>query len=349
MYWISLYLYDMHPALYYKLGKDQKVQCRLCPHYCNLKPEETGKCNTRINKGGQLMTESFGILSSISTDPVEKKPLYHFFPGRPILSVGSFGCNFSCDYCQNCEISQIDPHVFSHHPSRDPEDITGKARLYKDNIGLAFTYNEPTVYYEYMLRCAALIKEQGQHNVMVSNGFINGPPLKELLPYMDAFNVDLKSFRNEFYVRRSSGRLQPVLDTISTIAASGNHLELTFLIIPEFNDTDDEWEDMIQWIVDHCGKETILHVSRYFPRFKLTNPPTPIHTIERFLEMASDRLSYVYPGNIPQLDSHTYCPGCGNMLIRRNLYKTTLVGLDQDGNCAHCGLRIKGVFVDKQP
>jgi len=331
-------------ASYFKVKTDHVVQCLLCPHSCLLAPDQYGKCRTRVNRDGKLFTESYGILSAISTDPIEKKPLYHFYPGRSILSIGSFGCNMTCEFCQNCEISQIDHRIFSHHPSRDPEDIVHKAVLHKDNIGLAYTYNEPTIYFEYMLRCAELIKVHKRFNVMVTNGFINKEPLDELLLYMDAINLDLKSFRNEFYRGRTGASLTPVLNSIERIVKSGKHLELTFLIIPSLNDKTSEWEDLIDWIFNRCGPHTVLHVSRYFPRYKLTIPPTPLSTIERFIDLSRKKLHYVYPGNTPQLESHTYCPGCGELLIQRFLYNASIMGIDDDGSCTNCQYRIKGVF-----
>jgi pyruvate formate lyase activating enzyme len=334
----------MYPALYYEPREDGQVQCRLCPHGCVLEPDSFGRCNTRVNLGGTLYTHSYGVLSAISTDPVEKKPLYHFLPGRSILSIGSFGCNLKCDFCQNCTISQIDPQVFKHHPIREPEDIVDKALLHRDNIGLAYTYNEPTVYFEYMIKCAALIKEKRLMNVMVTNGYINKEPLEALLPYMDAFNIDLKSFRDEFYKSRSSASLRPVLETILRVAKSDSHMELTFLLIPGYNDSESEWDDMIRWIEQNCGPDTILHVSKYFPRFKLRSFPTPIRTIQQFLHAASDRIHYVYPGNIPQSDTHTRCPGCGAVVIERGFQRARTIGLDRSGHCARCHFKIKGVF-----
>jgi pyruvate formate lyase activating enzyme len=284
------------------------------------------------------------VLSGISNDPIEKKPLYHFFPGKPILSIGSFGCNLACDFCQNCEISQITPRLFEHHPVREPWDIVGKAIMHQGNIGLAYTYNEPSVYYEFMARCAVQIKEHGRYNVVVTNGYINQEPLEALLPSIDAFNVDLKSFREEFYRTRSRAKLRPVLDTIERIARSGVHLELTFLIIPGMNDSPEEWEDMIRWINATCGQDAILHVSRYFPRYKLRNPPTPVKTLQKFLDQAAGRINYLYPGNTPLLESHTYCPGCRSLLIERNLYHSTIVGIGPDGCCTNCHATIHGVF-----
>jgi len=337
----------MQEALFYKQLENQDVQCLLCPHKCTIEPEQYGKCKTRVNREGKLFSEGYGILSSISSDPIEKKPLYHYYPGNNILSIGSFGCNLSCDFCQNCEITQIDEKVLSRHSHRDPEDIAGKAFLHRDNIGLAYTYNEPTIYFEYMIRCAALIREQNLSNVMITNGYINPAPLDDLLPYMDAFNVDFKSFRDLFYKNVSGASLAPVLETISSIARSGKHLELTFLIIPDHNDDEKEWEEMLGWISDHCGKETILHVSRYFPYYKMDKPPTPISTIKRFIEMARERIDYVYPGNIPQMDNNSYCPACGNLLIERFLYNASIKGIGPAGTCNSCNKEIIGVFNKK--
>jgi pyruvate formate lyase activating enzyme len=334
----------MQEAMFYKELEDLEVQCLLCPHKCIILPEEYGKCLTRVNRSGKLYSESFGILSAVSSDPIEKKPLYHFFPGRNILSIGGFGCNLSCDFCQNCHISQIDGKTLSRHSYREPHDITGKALLHKNNIGLAYTYNEPVVYFEYMLKCASQIKEQELNNVMVTNGYINAEPLESIIPYIDAFNVDLKSFRNNFYRRRSGASLEPVLDTIRRIANSEAHLELTFLIIPEHNDDEKEWKEMLKWISDNCGKEAILHVSRYFPYYKMDRPPTPLSTIRKFIELAADYLDFVYPGNTPQLDNNTVCPGCGALLIERYLYDTKVKNIGPHGNCALCGKAINGVF-----
>ena len=287
---------------------------------------------------------TYGVISGISSDPVEKKPLYHFLPGSSILSIGSFGCNLSCDFCQNCSISQVDPEVFSQHPYREPADMVQKAILHRNSIGLAYTYNEPTVYYEYMMECAIQIQKLGLMNVMVSNGFINQEPLLGLLKYIDAFNIGLKSFRNDFYKQRSSATLRPVLDAISTVASSGRHLELTFLIIPGYNDSPAEWKDMIVWIEANCGADTILHVSKYFPRYKLRSSPTPSSTMESFMNAARERIHYVYPGNNPQLDTSTYCPSCGTLLIEREVYKTRVKGLTDQGTCRKCKMKIKGVF-----
>jgi pyruvate formate lyase activating enzyme len=180
---------------------------------------------------------------------------------------------------------------------------------------------------------------------MVTNGFINQSPLKQLIPVMDAFNVDLKSFRNLFYLKRSGASLHPVLNTIESIAKSGKHLELTFLIIPGFNDAENEWVEMIQWITDHCPAHTVLHVSRYFPYYKMFKPPTPLKTIQAFMDLAREKLNYVFPGNTPQLESHSYCPSCGNKLVERFLYEATVCGLTNELKCSKCLTKIEGIQI----
>lgn len=337
-------LYAMQPASHYETLPGRRVRCLLCPHRCLFGPGEAGKCLTRVNKGGKLYSRSYGILSAMAMDPIEKKPLYHFYPGAGILSVGSLGCNFSCDFCQNCQISQPGPEEFARYPSRSPVHLVEYARSYQDNIGIAYTYNEPTVYFEYMLDCARLAGESGMKNVVVSNGYINREPLEELLPHIHAFNIDLKSIRQDFYLQRSAASVGPVLKTIQRVAEYGAHLELTFLMIPGYNDTVGEWEEMIDWIAANCGRETVLHVSRYFPRYKLNAPTTPGQSIKQFLSLAGDKLDYVYPGNLADLGSNTYCPACGQLLIERIMYHTRLVALSEDGSCRHCGHAVKGIF-----
>jgi len=334
----------MVPALHYRSTIGHQVQCQLCPHECKLMPGEHGRCSTRVNRGGRLYSLSYGVLSGIASDPIEKKPLYHFYPGSGILSIGSLGCNMSCDFCQNCDISQISSERFESFPRRDASDMVEKAVITPGNIGIAYTYNEPTVFFEYMLDCAVLAKEKNLKNVMVSNGFINRKPLEELLPYMDAFNIDLKSFRQEFYRKRSAASLQPVLDTIARLAVSPSHLELTFLLIPGQNDNPEEWKDMIEWISRECGPETVLHVSRFFPRHMLRTSSTPTELMEDFMALAREKLHYVYPGNNPDLDNDTYCPNCGTKLIGRKHYKSMPTDQLKENKCGNCNQQIPGEF-----
>lgn len=334
----------MYPASYYKPTLSRQVQCTLCPHFCKLLPGETGICQSRTNKGGKLYSLNYGVISAVATDPIEKKPLYHFYPGSFILSMGSLGCNLSCDFCQNCNISQPEATEFEQYPYREPEDLIQKTLLHRSSIGLAYTYNEPLIYYEYMMACAEKIQAAGLKNVMISNGYINREPLQGIIKHMDAFNVDLKSFRTEFYKKRAGATLRPVLDTIALLADSDKHLELTFLIIPGHNDSKTEWKEMIRWIEENCGVDTILHVSKYFPRYKLEDPPTPTHTMKAFLDLARERMPFVYPGNNPQLENHSYCPNCGAMLIERSFYDVKITGLKGEGCCKFCNEKIKGVF-----
>ncbi len=327
----------MVEALYYtKFGKNI-VKCHLCPHECTVHDGKSGICRVRKNIGGQLFSETYGKLVALHVDPIEKKPLYNFFPGKQVLSVGTMGCNFFCSFCQNHSISQCNPD--STHPSQSytPKEIARYANSFNNNIGIAYTYNEPTIFYEYVLQTSKLVKEAGQKNIMISNGFISEGPLKELLPFIDAFNIDLKSFSNEFYTTHAKGKLAPVLKTLEVIAHAGKHLEITNLVITNVNDNEQEFKSMVKWIVTNLGKKTPLHISRYFPVYKLLNPSTPISTLESFYEIASNYLSYVYLGNTP--DSHmsdSYCPQCKNLLVERKRYTTKMVGIDTNTNCSSC-------------
>jgi len=295
---------------------------------------------------GKLYTHSFGLLSARSVDPVEKKPLYHFLPGRPVLSVGSYGCNLSCDFCQNHGISQFVPGAEQVTKRFPPDNLVDEAEGIDGNIGLAYTYNEPVVFYEYMRECAIRVRERHMKNLVISNGYIEESPLRSLLPLVDAFNIDLKSFTENFYKSRCSARLSPVLRTISTIAESDAHLELTFLIIPGYNDHSGEWKKMLEWIRDNCGKDSILHVSRYFPRYKLDAKETSTGTMMQFTEMAREYLDFVYPGNAPELDNNTRCPSCGSLQITRNGYHTESHVDKLNGSCSNCGSPLPGVFID---
>ena len=238
----------MRQALYYKEIGHQKVQCQLCPHYCTLGFDEKGKCQVRKNIHGILISENYGLCSSIQLDPIEKKPLYHFYPGSHILSIGSIGCNLNCNFCQNFEISQTSLDQFLTGQYYEPIDIIAKAHDYPENLGLAFTYNEPTVYFEFMLETCKQSQDLGMKNVMVSNGFINKEPLQELLPYIDAFNIDIKAFTESFYKKMTNGRLDSVKETLLAIKMAGKHLELTNLLIPSKNDDLSDFTKMVSCI-----------------------------------------------------------------------------------------------------
>lgn len=332
----------MNEALFYEKLDDKKVRCRLCPNYCLLDPGETGICQVRTNYEGKLLNETVNKISSINFDPIEKKPLYHFHPGKNILSIGSLGCNLKCSFCQNCEISQ--PKSMQHAWSRnyDAEEIGQMARSNPDNTGVAYTYNEPTVYYEYMLDIASRTKASGLKNVMVTNGFISPEPLKKLFPYIDAFNVDLKAFNNKFYKEQTGSSLPPVKRTMELVREAGKHLEVTYLLIPDLNDDREEFSSMLSWIKTTLGKETVLHISRFFPHYKLYKPVTPKQDLLDCYRIASSVLDHVYLGNIHTSVGHnTHCPDCGNTLITRNGYQTRIIGLNANGECTQCDAKLK--------
>jgi pyruvate formate lyase activating enzyme len=294
----------------------------------------------RENKGGELNLITSGIISGLALDPIEKKPLYHFHPGSVILSVGSYGCNLKCDFCQNFHISQ---NISTDRSLRLlPSELVRKARMTTGNLGIAYTYNEPVVWFEYMIECAELAASEGLHNVMVTNGYINQRPLEELTGVIDAFNIDLKAFSNEFYKRYTGSTLQPVLDSIKIVATSGRHLEITTLILPGMNDSADEMKREAEWIAENAGEGVPLHLSRYFPMYRRNTPATPPETILRLRDIASEFLDYVYTGNISGDDtgSDTRCPSCNAVVIKRSGYETQLTGLTEKGECRNCSRQI---------
>lgn len=283
----------MREARHYTGETDGTVRCALCPHRCRIRPGETGLCRARRNRDGMLTAESYGRVSALALDPVEKKPLRRFRPGGMVLSAGSYGCNLRCPFCQNYGISMERPET----RFLSPEALAARALELADrgNIGAAFTYNEPLVGYEYVLDAAKRLKESGQSVVMVTNGFVEEEPLKELLPWVDAWNIDLKSFREAGY-RALGGKLAPVLRTIRA-AAAHSHVEVTALIVPGHNDSLEEMEEMAAWLAS-VDPGIPLHVSRYFPRYRSDAPATPVETIYRLAEAAGRCLRYVYMGNV---------------------------------------------------
>ena len=272
-----------------------KLECLLCPHYCKLAEGKTGICGVRKNTGEKIELITYGVLSGYSLDPVEKKPLYHFFPGYNILSIGSFGCNMRCDFCQNYHISQKVPE------SLDPEitikKIIKDALSTENNIGIAFTYNEPIIWFEYIRDVASIAKKEGLYTVMVSNGYVNSEPLDEIIEFIDAFNIDLKAFNNTFYRNLTGAELEPVKNSLKQIAKAGKHLEITTLIIPGQNDDEKEMAEQTEWIANELGTDIPFHLSRYFPTYKRDNPPTTEESLNRLWEIASSNLDYVYLGN----------------------------------------------------
>jgi len=327
----------MKKAAFFEKKEKQKVQCQLCPHYCLLKNGEQGKCLVRQNVNGDLLSENYERISSVSIDPIEKKPLYHFHPGKDILSIGSVGCNLKCKFCQNYQISQTDVNQYPFLKSYTSDEIVKSALKHPSNIGIAYTYNEPIIWYEYVIETAKLAQENGLKNVLVSNGFINPAPLDELIKVFDAFSIDLKGFTEEFYHDFTDSKLEPVKKALIKLAKSGKHLEITNLVITGINDDEMIFNEMIDWIVEHCGKNTVLHISRYFPMFKIDHLPTSQSKLESLFTIAKEKLNFVYLGNIKtENGQNTHCPQCNQLLISRSGYDVQIENMNKFGNCEKC-------------
>ncbi len=321
------------------LKYDRYIECRLCPHRCKIPEGKTGICGVRKNTGNKVELITYGVISGHAIDPVEKKPLYHFFPGYNILSIGSYGCNMRCDFCQNWQISQ------NHQPelrvNTTIERLLNEARQVEKNIGIAFTYNEPVIWFEFMRDTALKFKENGFFTAMVSNGYVSREPLNEITEFIDAFNIDLKAFNDSFYKKLTGADLDSVKESLRVIAEKGKHLEITTLIIPGKNDSVDEMENQAKWIAGELGEDIPLHISRYFPMYRRQDPVTPQATLDTLLEAASAHLTNVYLGNTGTSSGQdTYCRKCGITVTKRHGYSTRLLNLDTEGNCIKCGSRI---------
>jgi pyruvate formate lyase activating enzyme len=325
----------------YHVSGSGRVVCRLCPQACSLREGERGKCRVRMAQGDRIYLENYGQVTALALDPIEKKPLYHFYPGSYILSVGTFGCNLACRFCQNWEIAQ--EKAAAEYIS--PEELVHLAKRAeaKGNIGLAFTYSEPLVWYEYVFDTVRLAKQAGLRNVLVTNGFINPGPLQELLPYIDGVNLDLKGWTDHFYREYCAGRVRPALE-IARLLAKSVHLEITNLLIPGVNDGETEIRELAAFVAD-LDQRIPLHFSRYFPNYQMDLPPTPVSTLHQAYHIAKERLDYVYLGNMAdQRYSRTVCPECGEVWVERNGFSAKLLGL-QTGRCQGCGREadLKGV------
>jgi len=322
---------------YLKLDEG-KVRCNVCPHRCVLTDGSTGFCGTRINRGGKLYTLIYGEVSAISIDPIEKKPLFHFWPGSGTLSISSVGCSFKCPWCQNWYISQARAGEYptTYMP---PRAIVSYAKRY-EAPSISYTYNEPIIWYEYLLDVAALAKKEGLMNVLVSNGYMTPETAEEFSKYVDAANVDIKSWREEVYKKYCKAELEPVLEACKIMKEKGVHVELTYLIIPSINDDLNDIESFCRWVAEELGEYTPLHFSKFYPHYKMTQlPPTPVELIEKALNVArSAGLKYVYSGNVPGHDGeNTRCPSCGALVIKRFGFEILEYNLTEDGMCKSCG------------
>lgn len=341
---IKLGYINPQPALHYLRIPKGDVKCLLCPRECVVKPGMKGFCRARENREGKYYTIAYGNPCAVHIDPIEKKPFFHFLPGTTALSIAVAGCNFTCKNCQNWDISQAEPED-TQNADLGPEDVVASARKYRSPT-IAYTYTEPVIFFEYMLATCKSARKQGIKNVMHSNGYINQKPLEELCQYLDAADIDLKGFTNEFYTSMTSGTLAPVLATLETLKKNRVHLEITNLIIPTKNDNPDDMRMMYEWIVKELGPDVPLHISRFYPMYKLNNLiPTPAETLKQAYDIARGAgLHYVYIGNLPgQPEENTYCPKCKKAVIERVGYTIKANNL-KGNNCKFCGFKIAGVW-----
>jgi pyruvate formate lyase activating enzyme len=329
---------------YFTSLEGREIQCELCPHRCRVAKGKRGICRVRENRDGKYYSLVYGNPCAVHLDPIEKKPFFHVLPATTSFSLATAGCNFQCKFCQNWEISQAFPEdVYNYEAS--PELMVKRAK----EIGarsVAYTYVEPTIFYEYMLDIGTLVKKSGLLNVYHSNGFINPAPLKSLCKVLDAANVDLKGFTENFYHELCGGGLTPVLETLKTLKKEKVHLEITNLIIPTKNDDMSVLKEMCLWIKKELGSDTPIHFSRFYPLYKLKSlPPTPVSTLDKAREAAlSAGLEYVYVGNIPgHASENTFCPKCKKMIIQRTGYMVGEINL-KDGKCRYCGKPIPGIW-----
>jgi len=317
----------MYKAMYYK-KEDTMVKCLLCPRGCLISEGYVGLCGARKVVDGELVSTNYGILTAIQWDPMEKKPLYHFYPGTEILSLGTYGCNLFCSFCQNWCLARSKRQ--SKSKLYTPGDILEMLEIRggpDKSLGVAFTYNEPFVWYEFVYNTARLLNKKGYRNVLVTNGYINSEPLLDILPYIDAMNIDVKGFSDSFYHQHCQGLRKPIMETVE-IAIQACHVEVTCLLIPSLNDSAEESRDLSAWL-SSLSSDLVLHYSRYFPQYKLSLPPTSIDKMIELRAIAREKLRYVYLGNteIPGAGD-TRCPYCDNLLISRFGYKVQIIGLE---------------------
>ncbi len=333
----------MREAQLYERLDENRARCHLCAHRCLIADGKRGICQVRENQGGTLYTLVYGRLIAQHIDPVEKKPLYHFYPGSTSYSIATAGCNFRCQWCQNWEISQMprEYHTIMGE-TVSPEQVVAAARR-AGSRSISYTYTEPTVFFEYAYDVSRLAREAGIANVFVTNGYMTGEMLDAYHPYLDAANVDLKAFRDETYRHYIGARLQPVLDSLKKMQQLGVWVEITTLVIPEVNDDPAELRDIARFIATELGPEVPWHISRYFPAYQMTNRPTPLSTLEQAREIGREAgLHYVYVGNVPG-EENTHCHACGALLIRRSGFWVLENHVRSDGTCPRCGTAVAGI------
>jgi pyruvate formate lyase activating enzyme len=328
-------------AMFYEKIGDNKVHCNLCAQSCKISQGKRGFCGVRENRDGKLYTLIYETVSSEAVDPIEKKPLYHFYPGSYVYSVGSIGCNFHCKHCQNWSISQA--CLEDAYTMDIPSDELIQRALLSRSSSIAWTYNEPTIWHEYTYECAKLAKEAGLGTVYVTNGYMTPEALRNIAPYLDAANIDIKAFNEKFYHDVASAKLAPVLEASALAKQLGIHVEITNLIIPGVNDSLDELRELSKWVYKNLGPETPLHFTRFHPQYKMQNiSPTPVKTMQEACKIATEEgIKYVYMGNVPGSDrNNTFCPNCGKMLIRRGYFDIEKYDITPEKTCPICGEHI---------
>lgn len=325
-----------YPEVKYQSRKGDRIVCEVCPVRCTLSEGQTGVCRGRGVRDGKLVALNYGRVVSIHVDPIEKKPLYHFLPGNRITSAGPNGCNLHCRWCQNCEISQFTAPTWDVPPKRLAERAMSQG-----SVGLAYTYAEPMIWFETIMDTAPLVRERGGVNVFVTNGYVEEAPLEDLLPWIDAANVDLKFSDPALYKKGTGAKLEVVQRTIRRMIEAGVHVELTHLLVTGMADNEGQVRDLVQWIAS-INRKIPLHLSRYFPRHLATEPETLASFMERAYEIARESLRYVYLGNIAAHGrSDTICHRCGNMAVRRGLGGIETSGVTPEGRCVSCGANLR--------
>ena len=335
----------MKEALFYEKRDNSLVECRLCPHDCKIKEGKVGICGVRQNRAGTLYSMVYGKAIAMHVDPIEKKPLFHVAPGSLSFSIATVGCNFSCLFCQNADISQAPRNQKTVAGSQLPPEKVVELALQNNCKSIAYTYTEPTIFYEYAYDCARLAHERGILNVFVTNGFINPEPLRQIQPYLDAANVDLKGFDEKFYKEVVGGDLQSVLDTLKLMKELKIWVEVTTLLVPTYTDTNNQFREIARFIKSELGEETPWHISRFYPQYKFSNvPPTPVEALHRAREIGlAEGLRYVYSGNVHGDEGEsTYCHKCGEKIIERFGFQVVNIDVSQ-GKCGRCGALIHGM------
>ena len=334
-----------HEGFLYKKLKNDRVVCGICPNRCILAPGDRSICRSKVNLDGKLYSLAYGNPCAVNTDPIEKKPLYHFKPHTRTFSLATTGCNFRCLNCQNWEISQAKPHEAGHRYELFPADVIEAAQKARAR-SIAYTYSEPSTFFEYMIDIAHLAREAGLDNLWVSNAYINTEPLLALCKVLDSATLNIKAYQDGIYRKLNGGRLQPVLNTFKTLHEQGIHFEMINLVVPGYTDEEDMVKAMCGWILKNIGPDHPLHFLRFFPSYKLDRlPPTPVSTLTRFRELALQQgVHYVYVGNVPRHQgNNTYCHNCKELLIERKGYFISTYNLDGN-HCKFCNTRIPGVW-----